>query len=271
MKMTPAQITDVLAYLGVKAQPPSLPAIDEMLHAYTRKVPWESMSRIARRARVTTNADACLMPSAFWASAMVHGTGGTCYESNYAFLTLLRGLGYEGYLTINNMGEKKGCHSAIILTLDDSDYLVDVGMPFHVAIPIHPAKKTACLGQFHTYSITPQGDEIYTIERDNHPNPYCYTLINKPMAEDVYQQILINDYGAGGLFLDRAIITKVIDDRVWRFDSYSRPFQIEIFVPFSPDKFFQYMGKDVQTVAPALSHAFGIHLDIIHTTLTLVI
>jgi arylamine N-acetyltransferase len=271
--MTPIQITDILAYLGVKAQPPSLPAIDELLSAYTRKVPWESMSRIARKSRVWHNEEASLMPSAFWKSAIAHGTGGTCYESNYAFLTLLRGLGYVGYLTINNMGDTIGCHSAIILTIENLPYLVDVGMPFHVAIPlpIHPTQKTSRLGQFHTYSITPQGDDIYIIERDNHPNPYCYTLINKPIKEDDYQQILINDYGDGGLFLDRAIVTKVIDDRVWRFDSQARPFQIEIFVPFSSDKLFQYVGKDVQTVAPALSQVYGMNLDIIHTTLTQVI
>ncbi|HRF95512.1 MAG TPA: hypothetical protein PLZ51_09970, partial [Aggregatilineales bacterium] len=70
-----------------EAQPPSLAGIDALLGAYTRTVPWESISRIARKATSARLEDAPLMPSNFWASAISYGTGGTCYESNYAFLT----------------------------------------------------------------------------------------------------------------------------------------------------------------------------------------
>lgn len=254
--MTEQHIKRILRFLGVDQHPPSLNAIDELLTAYTRKIPWESISRIHRKATIPQNP--YLMPEAFWQSAISYGTGGTCYESNYAFFTLLKALGYEGYLTINNMGEKIGCHSAIILMIDETWYLVDVGMPFHIAIPLNPIQKTERHGQFHAYCVTPHDDNTYIVERTNHPKPYCYTLINHPISEPDYQQILINDYGDAGLFLDRGIIVKVIDDRIWRFDSSARPYQIEIFLGFSTDKLYQFLGKELPDVAQALSQTFGI-------------
>ncbi|MCU0480517.1 MAG: arylamine N-acetyltransferase [Anaerolineae bacterium] len=259
--MTEQHIKRILRFLGVDQHPPSLNAIDELLTAYTRKISWESISRIHRKS--TTPDHPYLLPEAFWQSVMTNGTGGTCYESNYTFFTLLKALGYEGYLTINNMGEQVGCHSAITLMIDESWYLVDVGMPFHVAVPINPTQKTERCGQFHVYCVTPNGDNTYIVERTNHPKPYCYTLINKPVSEADYQQILINDYGDGGLFLDRGIIVKVIDDRIWRFDSSARPYQIEIFLGFSSDKLYQFLGKDLEDVAQGLSVAFGISKPII--------
>ncbi|HRF95275.1 MAG TPA: arylamine N-acetyltransferase, partial [Aggregatilineales bacterium] len=159
------------------------------------------------------------------------------------------------------------CHSAIILTIEGKNYLVDVGMPFHVAIPIQPAQKTSRQGQFHAYSITPQGGDVYLIERDNHPKPYCYTLINKPISEPDYQKILVADYGDGGLFLDRAIIVKVINDQVWRFDSSSKPFQIEIFLQSSTDKLYQFLGKEPQPVSLAIAQQFGISAKIVKVML----
>lgn len=267
--MNTQQVTSVLHYLGVDENPPTLSALDALLSAYTRRVPWESISRIARKAR--SFADAPLMPSAFWASALAYGTGGTCYESNYAFLTLLRALGYDGYLTINNMNEKIGCHSAIMITLDGISYLVDVGMPFPVAIPVRPNQPTSRLGEFHTHLITPQGADVYLIERDNHPSRYCYHLVNQPIAENDYQQILINDYGDGGLFLDRAIIVKVIQNRIWRFDSASRPFQIEIFTPFSADKAFHFLGKDIDSAVDGVAYYYGISAEYVRLALEQVV
>lgn len=265
--MIDQQVKRVLHFLGVDHHPPSLNALDELLTAYTRKIPWESMSRIHRKASMFPPEYPYLMPEAFWQSAIMNGTGGTCYESNYAFFALLKALGYKGYLTINNMNEYIGCHTALMMMIDDVWHLVDVGMPFHVAIPFNPTQKTERPGQFHSYSISPYGADIYIVERTNHPKPYCYTLINKPVSEPDYEKTLINDYGENGLFLDRGIIVKVIDERIWRFDSSVQPYQIEIFLGVSSDKLYQFLGKNLETTAEGLSEAFGISMDVILNSL----
>ena len=97
--------------------PPDLDTMRQLLARYTRTVPWESASRIARRARHQAATDCALLGADFWESHFASGSGGTCYESNYAFFALLRFMGYEGYLTINDMGSAIGCHSAIVIII----------------------------------------------------------------------------------------------------------------------------------------------------------
>ncbi|MCY3780143.1 MAG: arylamine N-acetyltransferase, partial [Chloroflexi bacterium] len=132
------QLTErVLQRLGYSRAPaPDLATLRQLLALYTRTVPWESASRIVRRAQHEETADCALMGAAFWESHFTFGTGGTCYESNYAFFGLLLRLGYEGYLTINDMGASIGCHSAIVILLDGLKHLVDVGLPLYAILPL---------------------------------------------------------------------------------------------------------------------------------------
>ena len=105
----------ILDHFGLPiALPPNLDTLRQLLARYTRTAPWESASRIARRARHEKAEDCALLGADFWESHIESGAGGTCYESNYAFFGLLRFMGFEGYLTINDMGSAIGCHSAIM-------------------------------------------------------------------------------------------------------------------------------------------------------------
>jgi arylamine N-acetyltransferase len=60
--------------------------------------------------------------------------GGTCWETTRAFATLLRTLGYDFYTigarfwVSEEVGFTSFMHMAIILTLDEVEYLVDVGL-----------------------------------------------------------------------------------------------------------------------------------------------
>ena len=96
--LTPSLCKRVLSCFGLSAcPPPTLETLQQLVTRYTRTVPWESASRIARRARQTESADCALLGEAFWESHFERGSGGTCYESNYAFFGLLRWLGFDGY------------------------------------------------------------------------------------------------------------------------------------------------------------------------------
>lgn len=101
----PAALCDqILSRFELPADPPAdLATLQQLVTCYTRTVPWESASRIMRRARLAESADCVLLGEAFWESHFTRGTGGACYESNYAFFGLLRWLGFDGYLTINDM------------------------------------------------------------------------------------------------------------------------------------------------------------------------
>ena len=147
----PAGLTQrVMLHFGLPTDlPPNLNTLRRLLERYTRTVPWESASRIARRAQRTDAADCALLGEAFWESHFALGSGGTCYESNYAFFALLRRIGYDGYLTINDMGSAIGCHSAIVILLHGRKYLVDVGLPLYAIVPLREGLESTAESDVH--------------------------------------------------------------------------------------------------------------------------
>src|SRR5688572_9127270 len=134
--LTPELTQQVLGYLKVSPAAPDLALLDALVGAYIRTVPWESAFRIVKRARTINTEDCPRWPEEFWADAMERGGGGTCFESNYAFFGLLGALGYEGYLTVNDVGDHPACHTAIVVPLEGEKWLVDVGWPVHGPLPI---------------------------------------------------------------------------------------------------------------------------------------
>jgi hypothetical protein len=198
----------------------------------------------------------------FWREAIEYGTGGTCFESNYAFFSLVRALGYEGYLTINNMGATIGCHTAIVLHVDGATWLTDAGFPVYAPLPIRHGELTRRDTEFQRYTIRPLGDERYDVERAPHPVPNCFTLINSPVPDVDYRAATTADYDTGGLFLDRVVINKVIDEQLWRFNSGEKPYHLELFV----DGMRVDHPIDGDT-AQAVSKKFGIEIGIVRTAL----
>jgi arylamine N-acetyltransferase len=262
--LSPALASAVLAYLKVTPAAPDIAFLDALVTAYTRTVPWESVSRIARRARVSGAAECPRWPDEFWHEAMQHGTGGTCFESNYAFFSLLCALGYDGYLTINNMGQTVGCHTAIIVTLDRQRWLTDVGLPVYVPLPMDRDKPTQRTSAFYTYIVRPLDGQHYQIERSPHPKPVCFTLVDVPIDEVNYRAATTGDYDPeSGLFLQEIIVNKVIDGDLWRFSSHERPYRLEHFrdgvradTPVDGDVaglIAQKFGVDVETIRAALA------------------
>jgi arylamine N-acetyltransferase len=266
MTLAPWQ-EQALAYLGCAVRRPDVATLNRLIAAYVRRVPWESAFRIAKRARTTTLADAPRWPEEFWADASERGGGGTCFESNYAFFDLLQALGYEGYLTINDMGDTCGCHTAIVLRFADHWRLVDVGIPLHCSIRFALDKISRAAGPFHTYFIRPDGADSYQIERTRHPQRNIFTLRNQPVEDAVYRAALTNDYGPNGLFLNRVVINKLIDEQIYRFSSTAEKLCVEQ---------FDRQGNKVElpltehALAAELGQIFGMDEDILAEALAAV-
>jgi arylamine N-acetyltransferase len=252
---------EVLAHLDVAPAAPTPGLLDDLVTAYTRVVPWESASRIARRAETVAIADCPRWPEEFWRQTFRQGTGGTCFESNYAFFALLRALGYDGYLTINTMGEQVGCHTAIVILLGGARWLVDVGMPLYLPLPFGPDAAASRRTPFHTYTVRPDGPGVYQVERAPHPQPNCFTLYDRAIPDATYRAALTADYAPTGYFNDRAIVTKVIGEEIWRFNGIVPPL-MESFV---------YGGRADQPFAgdyaAAVAARFGIDAAIVRTAL----
>jgi arylamine N-acetyltransferase len=169
-------------------------------------------------------------PEEFWRDHLAGGWGGTCFESNYALMEVLRALGYDAAFTINDMDESVGCHSALVVRLHRAEWLVDVGIPVFAPILVDPATTTSAESAFHTYALEPRGVGEYRLTRDRHPRPYVYDLRADPVSESTYRAAVERDYDLrSGLFLDRVVINKVIGGIQQRFSSLDSPLCIQSF------------------------------------------
>lgn len=258
-------VNDILNYLNCPPHAPTRRYLNRLIHSYIRTVPWESVSRIVKRHSTPETKECPRLPEEFWQDALRDGLGGTCYESSLAFYSLLESLGYEGYLTINDMGETRGCHAAIVLWLDGQKYLVDVTIPVHVAVRIDPQKITRRPTAFHNYAILPVRENVYDVTRSHHPKRNSFTLIDVPVSLPDYRAILEKDYLETSYFLKSVVINKVVDEKTTRFFSDQKPYRLERFnregkqetmlqVRFLPRVLASTFKMPEDRIASALSH-----------------
>ncbi|HRA55329.1 MAG TPA: arylamine N-acetyltransferase [Thermoflexales bacterium] len=248
----------VLAHLGLARAKPSVTYLGHLVAAYGQRVPWESVSRIARRAYCLPGGGCPRWPEIFWEEALSLGTGGTCFESNLAFFSLLRALGFEGYLTINNMSESIGCHTACVVEWGGEQWLADAGYPVYAPLRIDPLGETQASSPWMDYSLTPAGPDEYIVTQSPHARPYAFTLINKPVSIARYRAATIDDYGEQGLFLSRIIVLRASPGHVQRFDSSQETNAVEVFE--GGQKREEALGDDP---AAALSARFGVNLRVL--------
>jgi len=263
--LTPEMVAVVLDRLQVKPGKPNLLLLDRLIAAYVRTVPWESAFRIVKRASTPNLAQCSRWPEEFWQDHLLKGGGGSCFESNYAFSSILAELGYDGYLTINNMGDSIGCHSAIIVPLQGQKWLVDVGFPIYAPLPISRNGVMHRPTPFYHYTIRPDGADRYQIERQPHPNWIAFTLIDRPVSDEEYREVTTADYAPDGHFLERVIIHKILEEKAYRFTADEHPPQLT---------HFDYGHRRDQPIkgdiAKAVSATFGLDETIVRRALHLI-
>jgi arylamine N-acetyltransferase len=225
-----ALVQDILNYLDCPAKAPTLHYLNRLIHTYICKVPWESVSRIIKRHTTPETKNCPRLPKEFWREAIQHGFGGTCFESSQAFYSLLTTLDYEGYLTVNDMGDSRGCHAAIVLFIDGQKYLVDVTIPVHAAIRIDPQRTIRRRTALFDYTLRPVSENRYEVKRSHRPTKNLFTLIDVPVSLPAYLAIVEDDYTeTTGRFLNSVVLVKVIDGKSWRFFSDYKPYKLESF------------------------------------------
>jgi arylamine N-acetyltransferase len=271
--LTSKEVTEILHFLEVPEAPPTFSTLQNLIRSYVLKIPWESISRIVRKKQVDELMLRPRWPAEFWKLSMTQGTGGTCFESNYAFWKLLEALGFHGYLTINDMGETRACHSAIVIETqnnqDTTHYLVDVGLPLYTAIPLQQNYATTATSDYQHYSIQPLTTDAtystYLIHRNPHPRPTAYTLIDQGIPEEEYIEAVIRDYDEDGLFLDTAVMTKVVNGVISRFSTHDRPYSLELFE--SGERKARELPHDLTAAASEIGQYFSVPSTLVYEAL----
>ncbi|MBN2004735.1 MAG: arylamine N-acetyltransferase [Anaerolineae bacterium] len=266
LALTPTLAEKALEYLGCAHNSPSIRYLNQLIRAYLCHVPWESVTRIIKRHSTPKTADCPRWPEEFWNDALELGAGGTCFENNLAFHALLVSLGFQGYLTVNDMADRHACHTANIVTLQGRKYLVDVAIPLHCALPVCADRVTRRSTRFHYYTVRPSGEAVFEIARSHHPKRYIFTLLDTPVRLDAYRAAVARDYGAQGYFLDYVIIVKVVGNRLWRFSSIERPYCLEGFDKTSR----QAVNLSPESLSEVLAGHFGLRASSIAEAMALV-
>jgi N-hydroxyarylamine O-acetyltransferase len=131
---------DLQTYLGrlgySAAPPPTLETLGELQLRHTAEFPFETLSSMLR-------APVAVDPAAIQDKLLRQGRGGYCFELNQLFLLLLQALGFEarGLTGRVVMGGPEDAmpartHMIVLVTLDATRYIVDVG--FGGMVPTGP-------------------------------------------------------------------------------------------------------------------------------------
>lgn len=134
---TNSWVDSYLDVIGGQAETPSSEALARLMRQQITTIPFENITSILRRNSHRNQPAPAPDPDEMLASWRRQAGGGVCYELSAMFERLLRGLGYRSRLVLGQISIPGG-HQAIVVTLDDGDYLVDVGSgsPLFEPIPL---------------------------------------------------------------------------------------------------------------------------------------
>jgi arylamine N-acetyltransferase len=208
-----------LQYLGVTPTTPSFDLLNQIMAAWGSHIPWESVSRISRHQKPGTPEDYAQSPEAFFESSISHGTGGTCFESNFALQALLNQLGFETELAFCDMeNEIENPHCAVMVRLDGKLYLADAGYPIPAAFPLDPTETTTLDTNVYVYRATPSGENRWSVTRTSGDvKQNNFILKAEPVHEVAFRTRLLRDHEPDGLFLHEVIIAKTFPTYVLRY------------------------------------------------------
>jgi arylamine N-acetyltransferase len=257
-----------LAYLNVGLGSPSLPFLNEILTGWSSHIPWESISRIARHQTAGTPKTYACAPDAFFENAIRYGTGGTCFESNFALHALLSALGFESALAFCDMeGETENPHCALTVRVDDTVYLADAGYPVRLALPLDPLEKTQVDTGAYIYYAEPVAPDRWAVTRrsaDFLQNNF--TLKAEAVDVETFWARLLRDHEPDGCFLDSLIISKTFPSYSLRYSEdrgfVRRSWGAELSIPLLqseeadlPETLARHFGIDPAIVSTALERA----------------
>src|SRR5688572_9947460 len=150
----------ILRHLHIERAEPTAAYLSALLAAWSERIPWESVSRIARHKTPAAPYQYARTPDRFFDDALNRGLGGTCFESNTALKALLDDLGYESTFALCDMEHSSTAdpHCALITTVDSVRYIADAGWPLPAAIPLSDSESTAGSVPVYDYHIDPAGE-----------------------------------------------------------------------------------------------------------------
>ncbi len=199
--------------LGLSVRAPDLSFLREIYRAFSSQVPFESASKIVRDRQVEDLADKPRRPGTFWKDFEELGAGGTCFARVAAFEELLRQLGFSSKLLLGEIRSPES-HAALLVTLDDTDWLVDAGYPLPDILPFEPADLETPRGHLR---MALSGDSATIVFASGPEAGRRIRFDRRAVTRQQFEAAWRRTFSPDSIFLTDVILRREIEGRVLRF------------------------------------------------------
>jgi N-hydroxyarylamine O-acetyltransferase len=139
-------LEQVLSKLGLAERPaPTLEGLQTLYAAWCRKVPFDSVRKLIHLHSHAAGPLPGDDPAEFLAAWLTYGTGGTCWAGNGALHAVLVTLGFHatrGMGTMRTAPEAPPTHGTVLVTCEETRYLVDASILHSSPLPLHESTPT---------------------------------------------------------------------------------------------------------------------------------
>lgn len=224
--MSAFDVDEVLAALGLTRKAPDLRGLLDLFEAFNRVVPFESASKIRRNAEIPALEEKPRVPAIFWAEHLELGTGGTCFARVAAFAELSEALGFRPRKIVGSI-RVPSSHAALVFSLDERDWLADVGYPLPEIRPLESGSFESSLGSC-VLEAGPSHATLSVVSGPERGRVVAYPL--SPVSDEAFREAWWKTFTRPSSFLGDVVLRRSDAHRVLRFfrgeveitDAYSR-------------------------------------------------
>ena len=208
----PTLADEYLADLGLVREPPTLPALTEIVRRHVACYPFASIGPRLRD-------DLPIDPTSLLDRIVVRGRGGYCFEQNGLLYTVLEQLGYPVRLQMARVLLSGNPHPGLThrvtrAIVEGDEYLVDVGFgPQGPPVPVRMDGTASAVGR---YRVMRTGDVDFRLEaRDGDTWVVLYRFDDVPYGQaDAELGHFYSHRHPEAAFVNALVASRILDDEV---------------------------------------------------------
>ena len=203
-----------LNILGLAQKETSLVALNDLVEAHLYRIPFENISKLYYKKKLGLQGIPSL--EQYLEGIESNHFGGTCYSNNFYLYQLLAALGYPVILCGADMSQPD-VHMVSIVTLEEHEYLVDVGYgaPFDHPMPSDLTVDMSIELGHNRYVLKPQDAdgcsrmEMYWDGSLTHG----YTVKPIPRQIDHFAQVIADSFCPQATFMNALLVARFSPNR----------------------------------------------------------
>jgi arylamine N-acetyltransferase len=213
-RLTPEDARRYLRLLGVQKRPPSYFALEKLVEAQIKRVPFENVSKLYYKKHIGLRS---LIDFNLHLDGIERfNLGGTCYANNYYFHLLLKHLGYRVMLCGADMNDPD-VHLVNLVILEGREYLVDGGYaaPFLKPIPRDLIEDHIVELGNEKYVLKPQDRRGYSFLGHHRDNQLIHGYTVKPIQREIghFVEVIEDSFRNTSTFMNGLVIIRFYRDR----------------------------------------------------------